>query len=241
MEKGNAINMQGQPVAGGTAAGVGEGQAGASHFIPSENWRDGICDCFTFGCCHAMCCLGCWCQPILVGQVMTRMSRDIFGGPGDRPSVSSTCKIVTGIFVVVLIIQIALQIIMDTQHCWGGVQRMDSDTKETYVQCPDGTDEPVSGTYSTLSWITSIISFIFFIYIFIAVMRTRSEMRRKYNIPVKTCGLCEDCCCAWWCTCCTVQQMARHTNDYHNYDVGCCSNDCFSKRGQQDHLPEIDP
>jgi len=33
------------------------------HFIPTGKWRDGICDCFKFGCCHAMCCLGLWFEP----------------------------------------------------------------------------------------------------------------------------------------------------------------------------------
>jgi hypothetical protein len=38
-----------------------------------------------------------------------------------------------------------------------------------------------------------------------------------------------------------VQQMARHTNDYSTHDVACCSNDCFNNRGQQEHIPEIEP
>jgi Cys-rich protein (TIGR01571 family) len=36
-------------------------------------WRDGIFDCFTFGCCHAHCCWACWFQPCALGQVRTRM------------------------------------------------------------------------------------------------------------------------------------------------------------------------
>jgi hypothetical protein len=35
--------------------------------------------------------------------------------------------------------------------------------------------------------------------------------------------------------------MARHTHDYGANDVGCCSSDCFNKRGQPEFIPEIDP
>ena len=63
MEKENNINMSGQPMMVAGEGGVGDGGGGVSHFIPNEQWRDGLCDCCTFGCCHAMCCLGYWCQP----------------------------------------------------------------------------------------------------------------------------------------------------------------------------------
>ena len=54
------------------AGGVKEGQTfqaqpfdddGVAHHIPVGRWRDGLCDCLTHGCCHAMCCLGFWCEP----------------------------------------------------------------------------------------------------------------------------------------------------------------------------------
>jgi hypothetical protein len=31
--------------------------------IPIGKWRDELCNCCTFGPCHAMCCLGYWCTP----------------------------------------------------------------------------------------------------------------------------------------------------------------------------------
>ena len=30
------------------------------HMIPRGHWRDGLCDCCKFGCCHAQCCLAFW-------------------------------------------------------------------------------------------------------------------------------------------------------------------------------------
>jgi hypothetical protein len=33
------------------------------HQIPVGRWRDGLCDCLRFGCCHAVCCLGFWWEP----------------------------------------------------------------------------------------------------------------------------------------------------------------------------------
>ena len=39
------------------------------HMIPRGRWRDGLCDCCRFGCCHPQCCLTCWCGPCALGQV----------------------------------------------------------------------------------------------------------------------------------------------------------------------------
>ena len=39
------------------------------HMIPRGRWRDDLCDCCRFGCCHPMCCLACWCGPCALGQV----------------------------------------------------------------------------------------------------------------------------------------------------------------------------
>jgi len=44
-------------------ATVTQDGAGNEHFIPSGKWRDGLCDCFKFGCCNAMFCLGFCCSP----------------------------------------------------------------------------------------------------------------------------------------------------------------------------------
>ncbi|CAB9498421.1 expressed unknown protein [Seminavis robusta] len=214
-----------------------------THHIPVGQWRDNICDCLKFGCCHPMCCMGYWCEPILAGQVMTRMSRDWLGGPGPRPSVSNTCQIVTGIWVFVLLVQSIMRIIAESQgFCIGGELEFDIDTNQYKIKCPDGTFESPNTTYKAVMGVAGTLGGVFTLYLFFSICRTRQAMRRKYNIEAGGLGDgCEDCCCAFFCSCCTIQQMARHTNDYSTHDIGCCSNECFNNRGQQDHLPEIEP
>jgi len=41
--------------------------------IPVGRWRDGLCECLKHGCCHAWCCLNCWCPLLGVGQLLNRM------------------------------------------------------------------------------------------------------------------------------------------------------------------------
>ena len=134
---------------------------------------------------------------------MTRMSRDMFGGPGLRPSVSNTCMIVTAIWIVVCIIQFSLQMVMEAEACWGGSVEI-NDAGQSQIRCPDGTIMDPSGAYQAVSAVSGVIGFAFFLYIFVALCRTRNAMRRKYNIPAGACGGCEDCCCSFCCSCCTV-------------------------------------
>ena len=54
---------------------------GGSHSIPTGRWRDGICNFMANGWCHPMCCLACWCNPLALGQVATRMKLDAKGSP----------------------------------------------------------------------------------------------------------------------------------------------------------------
>jgi len=229
--------------------GVKEGQIfqagptdanGSAHFIPTGNWRDGLCDCCKFGCCHAMFCMGWFCEPILAAQIMTRMSRSWIGGPGARPSVSSTCTIVTAIFVVVSLTQTILQMFLDYGHCPGGTVRYDIGTNEEFIVCPDDTREPMSTQDTKLNVAIGMVAFVFGLYLFIAVCRTRAAMRAKYNIATGGCGGCEDCCCTAFCSCLTIQQMARHTHDYSTHEVTCCGNGCCNKRGQPEYIPEIE-
>jgi Cys-rich protein (TIGR01571 family) len=228
------------------------GVQGTAHVIPTEKWRDGLCDCFTFGCCHAMCCLGCWCLPgkllfhsygvsstqrisfrrdllvpyrllyllpplssipiilssVLSGQVMTRMGRNFIGAPGDPPAVSKTCMIVTGIWFAAIVIDVILQMVLDSEACWGGRVKYNSE-EENVIECPDGTTIEITSTYNTISIIAGIIGLIFSCYMLVAICNTRSAMRRKYNIPPSMCGGCDDFCCACWCSCCAVSVQER--------------------------------
>ena len=170
---------------------------------------------------------------VLAGQVMTRMSRDMFGGPGARPSVSNTCKIVTSIFVVVLVIQCALQIVMDTEACYGGRVRINQDTLESEIECPDGSIEELSDTYNAVRAISGVIGCVFAIYILVAVCRTRYAMRKKYSIPPRCCGGCEDCCCSFWCSCCTVRSLfVIHCSCVSTSSVSCFA---FQARNEREY------
>jgi hypothetical protein len=92
--------------------GVKEGQqfvadeipAGSpGHAIPTGRWRNGCWDLFANGACHPMLCLACWCCPLALGQVMTRMGLNAVGDeiPRDRrPSHPSAFKIVAAIFLL---------------------------------------------------------------------------------------------------------------------------------------------
>ena len=149
---------------------------------------------------------------------MTRMSRDFLGGPGPRPSASNTCMIVTMIFIVMTVADIAVQSIGSATQCFGGAVRFNPDTDTVMIECPDGTWEERTTTYDTTSTISGVLSLAFWLYMLIAVCRTRAAMRAKYNIPPGGCGGCDDCCCSCWCGCCTVSIFScsvRFCNRFH--------------------------
>lgn len=208
--------------------------------VPHNAWRDGLCDCCSLGCCHSVCCLGFWFGPILLGQIMQRMSRNFVGCEGERPSASKTCMVVTIIYVIFMAIEIGISASVEAQAgCAGANYQYDVDSNNYVLTCPDGSTANESSVSRTLSSVLSILSTIFFVYLLVSTCLTRSAIRKKYNIPSSCCGECEDCCCAYWCFCCSVQQMARHTHDYRAQPVGCCSGECFSKTGQPAGTPEI--
>jgi PLAC8 family len=145
---------------------------------------------------------------------MTRMSRDWIGGPGLRPSASRTCQIVTGIWLVVLLIQATMQIVMDSQgYCLGGQLTYDLDKHLYVILCPDGSINVPNSTYKATNWIAGLVGGCFALYTIFAICRTRQAIRKKYQIEAGYCGnVCEDCCCAFWCSCCTVSLVS----------LGCC-------------------
>ena len=65
----------------------------------------------------------------------------------------------------------------------------------------------------------------FWIYMMIAIIRTRQAVRSKFAIPEQCCPGCEDALCAICCGCCTIMQMSRHTADYETYAAQCCTED----------------
>lgn len=60
-------------------------------------------------------------------------------------------------------------------------------------------------------------------YFFYLVIKTRSTVRREYDILELRCHGHEDCCMSVFCTCCTITQMGRHTADYETFVSYCCT------------------
>ena len=185
-----------------------------AHNVPTGRWRDGLCDCFRFGCCHPQCCLTFWCNPCALGQVLTRLKLNWCAASRQVQDGMSAFKIYFAIYVVYLVATWVLAIIIG--------QFRDEDNEDNdwnYEGDPD--------------WLIGIrilrvlIDLALFLTIFFVTMKLRRYIRDKYRIPAETCGGegCEDCCCAFWCQPCTVCQMARHTADYHQYSAGCCTED----------------
>ena len=158
---------------------------------------------------------------------MTRMSRNWIGGAGDPPTTSKTFMVVCIIFIVYCVLWIILYSVMVATMPKCEYYRYSS------YRCTG------PGTYNAMSALLSIMNIVFSVYFLVAMCQTRKTIREKYNIPPSSCGDCDDCCCTFWCSCCSINQMARHTNDYNAYPVECCSGDCFNKTGQPAGAPVI--
>lgn len=79
------------------------------------------------------------------------------------------------------------------------------------------------GWLAFLVFVNSVLRIAVFVYIILAVCRTRRHIRSTYGIPEQRCHGMEDCCCACWCGACTIGQLARHTADYRTCKAKCCS------------------
>lgn len=180
------------------------------HNIPEGHWRDGLCDCFVYGCCHPLCCLAFWFKPLALGQVMTRLnlsSSSCNPAPREKSTSWSPFTIMVVIVILYIVINPFILIILNI----------------------------TTGNDSTfISMLQLVLRIAFGLFILLSTCKTRAYIRRKYNIPETSCDGCEDCCCAFWCGCCTVTQMARHTADYNTYHAFCCS-----ETGLNDSAPHI--
>lgn len=184
-----------------TASISAEGPSTSSQYmdIPSDRWRDGIFDCCRFGFLHPVVCVGLFCFPIPLGQVMTRMDLNWIGDYRD-PEVQGVRISAFKVVILILAIYLAGQYVTSA-NLW-----------EELIELP----LPI---FLPMSW----WDFLFWVYCFVVVMKTRSYIRRKYSIPESNCTGCEDCCCAFFCLPLSICHMARHTADYDTYRAVACS------------------
>ena len=173
---------------------------------PAGRWKDGLFDCFKFGCCHpSLCCALCF-RPVLMAQVLTRLKLDMFANEAPESEWRKTFKKILVLFICYSVFSVVLT--------------CPSETEVDDV----GNITSIKSTCSTFQQgLKSIVSFAFHFYTLIVLAKTRAAVRARYEIPVKNCGDMEDCCCAFWCGCCTVSQLARQTADYEQKRAVCCS------------------
>jgi len=157
--------------------------------VPEGKWRTELCDCCpTTGC--SLCCMGWYCTPILMAQVMQRMKFNFCGDPSN--DYEPVCSVFTIIRIATIFSVAMINILLMSQN------------------------DAVIETIGPILILVLRIVQVFGIYSIIAFTRARISMRRKYKIKPSCCstdGCIEDCCTVWWCSCCAAIQMARHTHD----------------------------
>jgi Cys-rich protein (TIGR01571 family) len=177
---------------------------------PTGMWKDGLCDCFSAGLCHASLWCACCCSRIGMAQIMTRMSLTWLGAPGQRVSTKDTFKVVVMLVVAYFIFSVSLEV------------------------ASPGFDAEISVPIAVMKNLGALFFFWWSVY---SLIKTRQSVRRQYSIPEERCIGCEDLCCTLWCGCCTVSQMARHTGEYENYPAPCYSTTCCSSTGHPKGAP----
>jgi Cys-rich protein (TIGR01571 family) len=197
-------------------------RAQPGHQIPTGAWRNGLFSCFAQGVLHPVWCLACWCSPLLLGQVMTRLNLNAAGeaATAKEPRSWSTFGVLASIFAAhfVLIETLLSAIVMIQIH------------------------EREAGYHAVPAWaylllaVRAICRTTLVVYFFVLSFRTRQVVRERYELPVVACGnaTCEDCLVSVACHCCSIAQMARHTADYQTYDAKCCS-----ATGLSDYAPAV--
>ena len=165
---------------------------------------------------------------------------------GQPPNQSHTCIIMSSLFLVLEAIWtiLAIAIVAQLVECSNKCAEINAHSSNSYCYMTFGSRNLRYTTYTRyvyepcLSYGLSITIFVmliptmaYSIHCIVALCQTRRRLRTKDQIP-ESCGGCEDCCVSYWCFRCAVAQMARHTNNYHDYPVSCCSGDCFNNTGQ---------
>lgn len=192
-----------------TANLTATGTSTSTHYmeVPSDQWRDSIFSCLKHGLFHPVVCLGLFCFPIPLGQVMTRMDLNWLGDYRDPDSQHGGVRV--SAFKVVMFVM-TVYLVLGTLYF--AKRNLLEEMMELELPLP------VFLPMNMSPW-----DFLFWVYCFFLVMKTRSYIRRRYAIAEGGCTGFEDCFCAFFCLPLTICQMARHTADYETYRATYCS------------------
>jgi Cys-rich protein (TIGR01571 family) len=179
------------------------------HNVPTGHWRDALFDCFRHGCCHQLFCLGLWCAPCALGQIMTRSKLDVFANKQMDPDKTSRFWTPFKILVALTTVYWTIRFIV------GGILEEKEDE--------DGSRDDDPAWVEGLALFEFLFFMTFIIVVTVITVKTRRFLRRKHEISNECCGEMEDCCTSFWCLPCTVCQMGRHTADYERYPATCCT------------------
>lgn len=166
--------------------------------IPVGRWRDGLFDCFKFGCLHGVICNALFCPLVMLGQIMTRVGFDFLGRRSLDNSVNGPSTLSTIMFFWVFVNLVLF-----------GVYNLKWSKGMELSMADQGAFVFVNAAYM-----------LFVVYLTSA---TRGSLREKYYIRESRFHDLEDCCCATFCLPCSICQMARHTADYDEYEAVLCN------------------
>ena len=190
-----------------------EGSSNSS--IPTGRWRSGICGCCDNGCCfYPMFWFTAFLSPLALGWVMTRNQLNACARVTNRIVFWTAFKVLAVVFVGYIIMYSVLFSVVTT-NAMSSMPTVDENGNLVYP-------EPSSSAKFAGVLLVSL-PIVFFGYLLVLLCRTRSYIRHKYQIPG---GDVEDLCLSIWCSCCTILQVARHTNEND-----CCHyNPCLRQR-----------
>lgn len=208
-------------------------RAQPGHSIPHGYWRDGLLSgCARFGPCHAVACMACWCSPLLLAQVMTRLGLDAWGqytleddnnvlplkdvdGHGDNNDQTNR-KPQWSLFRLLATVLLTHFILIETVLSALVMMQIHARREGRVAHVP-------AWAFMLLA-VRAACRSLLLLYVLTISYRTRRILRRRYRIPEQhlECGV-EDAVVTATCHLCSVAQMARHTADYDTYEAHCCT------------------
>jgi len=203
-------------------------------------WKDGIFSFCKYGCCHIHLCLTCWCRPLALAQVMTRMRLNWMGNRGSVRQVETTFCFVRKLFFNFIILILGLNVasillypqFSEMRDVTNNGNNNNDDQNSNGISSSYWRNETPKGAL-LLSYAECTLSMLFCFYLIVVTCKTRRAVREEYHIKDKCCG-CEDLCCSLLCGCCVTKQMMRQSADYDNHRGHCCT-----KNGLPLHLNAV--